>query len=654
MKKSYLFCVLALLFSAISCREVGMELSPEKPAESETPGTAHIPTGFTACLAGPYTKTAADMTTGIITWLEDDPILVSNGQQAIPMYVENGGTTEAELYARDDVFDGTEFYAVYPAEHGAYASGVFSSVIPSTQSYARGGFASETFPMVAICGKDRRFAFKNAASLLRIETSTESFPSDISIASVTVTADEPLSGPIEVAYSLGNAPQVDCSGGDRSVSLLGPAEGIPFGVPVYVVVAPGSYHHVRVRLLLSNGLSFTGEEEALVNVDRSAYATVSVKAEARFTDLSATETANCYMLKESGAYKFRATVKGNGVETSCGLPAETDGIAGVKVYYSDGISFVDGDFALIDDYICFTTVPGTLPTGTALVSALDEEGKTLWSWHIWANSDIADVELSDGSVWLNMNLGAHQVEFNASGFNGYYYQWGRKDPFLQRFTNSTASSVMAPFVSHASQVDGSLENAIANPQVFYGGNCLNGNDLSTQRIEDWSSYSDEEKVYDWWNKDITGDGQVTVEASKTMFDPCPAGYHVPVKAELDALLARVEEDSSVDAGGRSVEGKLYFPYTSYRYVAIYTNWWPGGKEAARIFVPSATPSETTTRHHRRYYRLYMTSSNTQGIPVTGIRTHAVPVRCIKKSASVEPQSGDFGSTLEPMVLDDWN
>lgn len=641
------FLIYTLLALAVSCTKEAVNHEPEEIAVIPEQ-TGHVPTGFRATLPTTATKTAVDMSTGIITWLADDPVFVSNGSESMTMFVEDGGSTEAALYAREEVIEGSGFYAVYPAGNADYLSGVFHSAIPSTQIYTRGGFASQSFPMVAICDKSRNFVFRNAASLLRIDTSAPSLLSGVRISSVTITADEAMTGEIAVSYSPGRNPEVDCSGGEKTVTVTAPEEGIPFGEPVYAVVAPGDYSNVSVRIALSNGLNYVFNPEGKVSVNRSACRQLSVSVEDNFTDLSAGGTANCYMITRGGSYKFRADVKGNGVETSCGIPAATSGISGVKVYYSDGDNFIDGSFALLGNYICFTTVKGGLPSGTALVSALDDDGRTLWSWHIWANGAIEDVQLSNGSVWLNMNLGAHQLEFNKEGYNGYYYQWGRKDPFLQKYTTSTAANVLAPFVSHASQTDGSLENSIANPHIFYGGFHPSG---VTDITEDWSSYDDDYKVYDWWNKNVDGDAQNYVEPCKTMFDPCPAGYHVPVYYELDALLTMTAASSSTSSGGRTVEGKLFFPYTSYRYISLYAAWWPGGNEASRIFIPSATPYQTTTRHHRRFFRMYMTSSPSQGMS-NGIRSYAVPVRCIKDGTTPVP-AGNFTSSIEVLEPDDW-
>lgn len=648
MKKLFIYCTISLLAALVACnREPFVPETEDGNPLVDTVGERHVSTGFYASVPGAAVKTSVDMATGVITWQTDDPIMVSDGTNQMTMYVEEGGTTYAALYSTEEVLEGSDFYAVYPAQDAFYSDGVFQTKIPSVQSFKRGGFREGTFPMVAICDGKRHFAFRNAASLLRIDTSAELFEG-CSITSLTLTADEPLAGTIGVNYTAGKEPVVECMEGESRITVVPDEENIPLGEPIYVVVVPGDYTNLTVSMMLSNGVGYSCPVEGSVSVNRSAYKKLSVSVKNDFTDLSSPETANCYTITKPGRYKFRADIKGNGVETSCGIPAVTGGINSARIYHSDGSNFIVGGIGYYDNYMYFSTVDGAFLSGTALVSALSAEGTTLWSWHIWANSEIKDVELSDGTSWLNMNLGAHQEGFNSAGFNGYYYQWGRKDPFLQKYTSGTSVAELAPFVSHASKTDGSLENSIANPHIFYGGYRPSGKS-SQENTEDWSTYEDSDRVYDWWNKNITSDNELKTEACKTMFDPCPPGYHVPVYGDLESLLALTKASSTAEDGGRKVEGKLFFPYTSYRYISLYLNWWPGGNEASRIFIPSATPSETTTKHHRRFQRLYMTSSPSEGFG-NGVRSYGVPVRCIKDGTSVPLTVAVTGVTLTPDVL----
>ncbi len=339
------------------------------------------------------------------------------------------------------------------------------------------------------------------------------------------------------------------------------------------------------------------------------------------------------MITQPGIYKFRADVRGNGVLTSVQYPSAISDISSVMAYYSDGATFLDGDCFYSDGYVYFSTVSGTLPTGTVLLSALDASGTTLWSWHLWANPAIADVTLSDGSVWLNMNLGAHQVAANSDGFNGYYYQWGRKDPFQQAFTanSATTEKFQDPFVSHASMTDGSLENSIKNPTYFYGGYQITISGTTCQ-IQDWCTFEDDVKYYDWWNKNATGDDQRGLAPGKTMFDPCPPGYHVPAYNEFQNLVSL--GCHTAGTSGTWVENKLFFPYVSYRAAGILWKFWIGqsentaGTEGERGFYQTTTPYSTGDKSHRTAHCLWIRGGRL-GLNTYQQRASASVVRCKK-------------------------
>lgn len=620
MKIQSIFSCAALLVAVYACRQEAVQ--PE-PASGELPAAPaeRIHTDFTVSLPGAAAKTAVDISSGIITWTTDDPLMVSNGIDQITMYVEQGGSTQAALYALDQTIGGNEFYAIYPARDAYYMGGVFQSSIPSEQTFVPGGFAGETFPMIAKCDQGRNFSFRNAASLLKIETSGE-LPEGEKIYSVTVSATEFLTGPIAVQIADNGTPLVECTGGSYSATVTAANGGIELGEPIYVVVAPGNYEGVKVKFTLSSGFSFVYDVPGDVSVERSAYKRIAVPLEYTYTDLSKDGPANCYVITEPGTYRFNASVRGNGVTTSALLEPEIQGAVAAKVYYSDGGPVLDGSLAFSGGYVYFTTVSENLPSGTMLVSVVDEEGTTLWSWHLWFNPDAADVLLSNGQIWMNMNLGAHQVEFNSQGYNGFYYQWGRKDPFLQKNTGTdTAAKTLSPFVSGASRTDGSLENSIKNPHIFYGSYHPSGVSSVTA---DWSSYDDEEKVYDWWNANITGDNQLDATAAKTMFDPCPTGYHVPTYAEIDAL---IQLETAWVNGSKVVEGKLSFPTSSYRAIGIYKAYW----DDPRAFIWSSTPSETGDKFTRKVYRPYYTKGG-QGQNGNGVRSWGIPVRCISDTS----------------------
>ncbi len=189
-----------------------------------------------------------------------------------------------------------------------------------------------------------------------------------------------------------------------------------------------------------------------------------------YKDLSAAGTANCYLVNTPGAYKFKATVKGNGniPEGLSSANAVTESAIAPKsalmLWYNtvqtssawvNSSPVVISSVSLTDDgYITFYT-PSELVPGNVVIAAFAEEGLTydnitasgnllmdnatiLWSWNIWV-ADGYDPETANYKVgdytFMNRNLGAlidgnlstNPYELAASV--GNHYQWGRKDPF---------------------------------------------------------------------------------------------------------------------------------------------------------------------------------------------------------------------------------
>lgn len=191
-----------------------------------------------------------------------------------------------------------------------------------------------------------------------------------------------------------------------------------------------------------------------------------IKAE--YTDLSTAGVANCYLISAPGNYKFKATVKGNGVipeMLSSAVPsAEMTPKSALVLWYNtkydgkkpwnDASPVYVNSVSLDNGYICFSTPKEFVP-GNVVIAAFAEEGVTydnitvdekrnitsatlLWSWNIWAAEGYdyeADAITVGGYKVMNRNLGAildvssTSGEYEPVNTVGNFYQWGRKDPF---------------------------------------------------------------------------------------------------------------------------------------------------------------------------------------------------------------------------------
>ena len=230
------------------------------------------------------------------------------------------------------------------------------------------------------------------------------------------------------------------------------------------------------------------------------------------TDLSKDGTANSYIVAKAGDYKFKA-VKGNGTDAVAAAKAaviwETENTA-----TAPEVNAIIAKVGVDGEYITFST-PETLKPGNALIAAKDANDVILWSWHIWIPA--TEIVIQDGTALcganiMDRNLGA----LTATSMNGdtdplsigLNYQWGRKDPFpgIVSFSSNTGAAVAGEaWSAHGELI--TTDYSVAHPTEY-------------AHIKDV-----DEGV---WNVDDPKDLWNTSENKKTIYDPCPVGYRVPL------------------------------------------------------------------------------------------------------------------------------
>ena len=267
-------------------------------------------------------------------------------------------------------------------------------------------------------------------------------------------------------------------------------------------------------------------------------------------DLSATATANTYMVSEPGKYKFKATIKGNGgLDPLTGTTAtviDPARIAGVKVLWElygqgraikhDGSAY---DVSYSDGYVYFST-PDTFVPGDACVAVYDSEGTILWSWLIWSTPEPGTMTHND-ATFMDRNLGAIDA---GNCMRGFCYQWGRKDAFSAADGNNYRQYTYVPDGSTVfDKVRGShqsMEYTVQHPTTLIGyanDNTWMSDDLTTKP----------------WRPDV-----------KTIYDPCPAGWRVPTKENISGIPGLPATGIHHDDGGYSDLGN---PWTGYYWSA---------------------------------------------------------------------------------------
>lgn len=384
--------------------------------------------------------------------------------------------------------------------------------------------------------------------------------------------------------------------------------------------------------------------------------TAASSAKSGVTDLSATESANCYMINSPGDYSFRTvygnTLKGGLIDNSV-LTLPAGRVAGMKYFvdhkndkitYGDIATQLSGYSTLSEAFILWQDSPGlisrvkyedgvikfhvderTIAEGNAVIALRDSNHDIVWSWHIWvtdkdwSEGNCKTVNDNDGEshrlapsmlgrcearsaspgrdislrfIFTYNNPGGEKpitvpadrfittkngtdteiilsglrqqnIAGSAAGDNTYY-QWGRKDAMIPGIYTDTDDPADENASNNAiwgfdcslhgeltmynkpvfdypedykfqrSEADNgaTLGYAISNPHRFVMGvDGVYDHDYRKHWHNPGSETYVENKgiMYNAWNSkntDYYPNDAKTV--GKTIYDPCPPGYHVPL------------------------------------------------------------------------------------------------------------------------------
>ena len=332
-------------------------------------------------------------------------------------------------------------------------------------------------------------------------------------------------------------------------------------------------------------------------------------------DLSATASANCYIINAGDdtnagkLFKFKAykgkSLQNVGAIHSVEVLWRTDNTS-TAVGSTDVIEAVAYDYQSGNDYYeIYLKTPDTLTPGNALIAAKDMGGNILWSWHIWmpsgAITDIAATDFCGASYIMDRNLGA-VVATSADGDAdpksiGLYYQWGRKDPLPgnSAFSGSTPIALTGVQMSkHNGWVD---------------------TDFSIQHPTEYIYKADEDDGK--WNIDDPTD--LWENSGKTIYDPCPPTYRVPLRDTEKTLWAQSATGWDTSVSNRLIYGSHVFP------IAGYIDCYGGSyyKVGLRTHVWSAANRSATTAYCFYYKEGSFSNSNFN-------KAKAGSVRCVKE------------------------
>lgn len=297
-------------------------------------------------------------------------------------------------------------------------------------------------------------------------------------------------------------------------------------------------------------------------------------------------TANCYVVNSAGTYKL-PLVYGNAIvnespnpqayndrhfvdynnkpitdpwiKKSSGTPKDA------TLVWSDGF-YMFNDVHLDDDYLVFTINKDYIQQANAIVAVRDASGTIMWSWHIWVTErDINQThkvdDWSNGATYdmMSSNLGwvdGKQVYYDPREFKftfkqkktgeektmtvtqvgetfdykdagSTYYQWGRKDPIValknrdktgvndyRRLDTPTDEYLYKTQPGWVTSAEG-----IKHPNVYYVQNAT----YSSTAWLTGDAYSPK-----LWNVDGREEDVWVANSRKTVYDPSPKGFKVPV------------------------------------------------------------------------------------------------------------------------------
>ena len=225
---------------------------------------------------------------------------------------------------------------------------------------------------------------------------------------------------------------------------------------------------------------------------------------------------------------------------------------------------------------------------------------------------------------MDRNLGATSATPGDVGALGLLYQWGRKDPFLGSSSISSnveaKSTITWPLFVESNSTNGTIEYATSNPTTIITYNSNN---------------------YDWYytgNSSTDNTRWTESDKSKSIYDPCPAGWRVPDGGDdgiWSTALGSSDDFSEpilYDGTNRGINfsvkfgsaSTIWYPASGYRYydvgslslVGYHSRYW------------SASPSSYLSYGA---YRLFFNNTG-DVLPSNGShRAYGGSVRCLQES-----------------------
>ena len=343
-------------------------------------------------------------------------------------------------------------------------------------------------------------------------------------------------------------------------------------------------------------------------------------------------TANCYVVNAAGTYQL-PLVYGNAIKNGRENNAAYQGgnfkdyqnntINNSRITNADNAVLVwsDGFFMFKDihldeakENLVFTIDPDYMQQANAVLAVRDASNRIMWSWHIWVTErpvytewhTLQDLHNSSTYELMQCNLGwvdgkmvyynqrnltfqftqagsgrtatlnvtQEGAKFDYKDVGSTYYQWGRKDPLVAlknwnsyRYEDYRLHETGDPnYVYRYETGPTTIGNAIQHPNVFYTRGTSGG--------ADWNN----DHITTLWNTHENGGTIESTTSVKTIYDPSPRGFKVPMPRAFAIFVGGNTGDGSSSSQKGELNGYVYEEDDVHNKYRVYPQAYKKGKE----------------------------------------------------------------------------
>ena len=349
------------------------------------------------------------------------------------------------------------------------------------------------------------------------------------------------------------------------------------------------------------------------------------------------ESANCYLISAPGYY-YIPLVYGNAIkngitnshayQTSVSGPNvlqhfkdhagvdinspyiniqnASDPATQASIVWTDQSGIIEASSLVIADagtnaFVRFRVPQDKIKNGNAVIAVKNASGTVMWSWHLWFDhSDVLNTIACTNYQGYTYNFTKQTLGFAYRKWEGSAYDKPRKarvkveqtianggtkqfayiditqnpgsvkeiSPTYYQFGRKDAMPGIDAVSDGSFTPDGgnnmSIQNGIQHPETFYT----------------WgSSWNNGYNQYNLWSMDNTTTGHNDNSVVKTVYDPCPAGFHMPASNAFTGFTKNGQNNGPMNVSGAwdygwnfnnkisSPDATVYFPALGYRNIS---------------------------------------------------------------------------------------